>query len=458
MTDSGEYVELHAVSAFSFLEGGSQPETLIERAAQFGMSALALADRNGLYGAARFHAAGVRCGVKAHIGAEIAVRTFGNMLTPPAWLPHRHPAQPPRLLLLCESQTGYQNLCQLITRFKMRETTKAEGAATLEDVEEFSAGLVCLTGGDEGPLAAALAQGGNEAARKIIDSLTAIFGPANLYLELERHGRRDQECRNQALLALASSLRLPVIATNGVRYASEADRELFDVLTSIRNHTTLDKGGRLLAANAERLLRSGREMAALFRDIPEAIANTRIVSQRLDFTLNDLGYEFPHYLVPAGETMDSFLAKRVDEGVRKRYGNPTKQHLLEKAKAQVQHELKLIAKLGFAGYFLIVWDLIRYCQQQDILVQGRGSAANSAVCYALEITAVDPVGMELLFERFLSESRGEWPDIDLDLPSGDEREKVIQYCYEHYVDAPQRARWARRLASKRKRSRASPAW
>ncbi len=432
MTDFDEYVELHAASAFSFLEGGSQPETLMERAAELGMHALALADRNGLYGAARFHTAGVRCEVKAHIGAEIAVRSFGNMLTPSVWLPHQHPAQPPRLLLLSESQTGYQNLCQLITRFKMRETTKAEGAATLKDIEEFSAGLICLAGGDEGPLAAALAQGGNDAARKVIDRLTAIFGRSHLYIELQRHGRRDQECRNQALLALASSLQLPVIASNGVRHATEADRELFDVLTVIRNHTTLDKAGRLLVSNTQRLLRSSREMTALFRDIPEAVANTRIVSQRLSFTLNNLGYEFPHYPVPEGETMDSFLARRVDEGVRKRYGCAIKKHLFEKARAQVQHELKLIAKLGFAGYFLIVWDLIRYCQQHGILVQGRGSAANSAVCYALEITAVDPVGMELLFERFLSESRGEWPDIDLDLPSGDEREKVIQYCYEHY--------------------------
>ena len=141
--------------------------------------------------------------------------------------------------------------------------------------------------------------------------------------------------------------------------------------------------------------------------------------------------------MPAGETMDSFLGHRVDEGVRKRYGSPAKRHLLEKAKAQVKRELKLIEKLGFAGYFLIVWDLIRFSQQHGILVQGRGSAANSAVCYALEITAVDPVGMELLFERFLSETRGEWPDIDLDLPSGDEREKVIQYCYDHY-GAPRR--------------------
>ena len=271
-----------------------------------------------------------------------------------------------------------------------------------------------------------------DGARKIIDRLASIYGRGNLYLELQRHQQREEECRNQSLLSLASELCLPVIATNGVRYATAKDREILDVFTAIRHHTTLDQAGRLLAANSARHLRTAREMAALFRDIPEAIANTRIVSERLEFTLDNLGYEFPHYPVPDGETMDSFLAKRVEEGVRKRYGTPAKQHLLDKARAQVQHELALIAKLGFAGYFLIVWDIIRYCQQHGILVQGRGSAANSAVCYALEITAVDPVGMELLFERFLSENRGEWPDIDLDLPSGDQREQVIQYVYERY--------------------------
>ncbi len=156
------------------------------------------------------------------------------------------------------------------------------------------------------------------------------------------------------------------------------------------------------------------------------------MSDRLEFALDNLGYEFPKYPLPSGETMDSFLAKRVEEGVRKRYGTPAKRHLLDKARVQVRHELALIERLGFAGYFLIVWDIIRYCQWNGFLVQGRGSAANSAVCYALEITAVDPVGMELLFERFLSENRGEWPDIDLDLPSGDHREQVIQYIYERY--------------------------
>jgi error-prone DNA polymerase len=432
MTDSSEYVELHAASAFSFLAGASQPDTLAERAAQIEMPSVAIADRNGLYGVARFHTMAKKSGVKAHIGAEIAVSSIGNKITPPAWLPHQCPDEPPRIVLLCASQNGYQNLCQLITRFKMRETKKTEGAATLEDLEEFSAGLICLTGGDEGPIAAALTRGGQDEASKLIERLAAIYGHGSLYLELQRHQQRDEECRNQSLLRLASSLRLPVIASNGVRYATEKDRELLDVFTTIRNQTSLDQAGRLLTPNASRSLRSAREMCALFRDIPEAVANTRIVSERLDFTLNDLGYQFPHYPVPDGETMDSFLEKRVEEGVRKRYGSGAKRSLLDKARAQVLHELKLIAKLGFAGYFLIVWDIILYCQRLGILVQGRGSAANSAVCYALEITAVDPVGMELLFERFLNENRGEWPDIDLDLPSGEQREQVIQYVYELY--------------------------
>jgi error-prone DNA polymerase len=432
MTDRCEYVELHAASAFSFLAGASQPEALVKRAAELDMPAVALADRNGLYGVARFHTMAKKHGIKAHIGAEIAVRSIGNKLTPPTWLPHQCPNEPPRLLLLCASQTGYQNLCQLITRFKMREATKTEGAATLEDIEEFSAGLICLTGGDEGPIAEAVAHGGHKGASNLIDRLSCIFGYGNFYLELQRHQQRDEECRNQSLLRLAVAHRLPVIATNGVRYATEKDSELLDVFTTIRHHTSLDQAGHLLTANESRSLRSARDMAALFRDIPEAIANTHIVSERLGFALDNLGYEFPQYPVPDGETMDSFLDKRVEEGVRKRYGAGAKRSLLDKARVQVQHELKLIAKLGFAGYFLIVWDIIRYCQQHGILVQGRGSAANSAVCYALEITAVDPVGMELLFERFLSENRGEWPDIDLDLPSGDQREQVIQYIYERY--------------------------
>jgi error-prone DNA polymerase len=426
------YVELHAASAFSFLEGASLPEDLIQRAAELNMPAMALLDRNGVYGAARFHTLAHKHGVRAHVGAEIAVSDLGKRLTPPPWLPHQHAPEPVRLPLLCTSRAGYQNLCQLITRFKMRETTKCEGAATLEDLEQYSSGLVCLTGGDEGPLAAALMHGGEQEAVKVTEQLVRLFGQRNVYMELQRHGEREEEWRNQAVTRIAHRLYLPLLATNGVRYATVYDREILDIFTVIRHHTNLEKAGRLLSVNQQRHLREAREMASRFGDFPEAIANTLALSERLEFELNDLGYEFPRYPVPEGETMDSFLRLRTVEGVLKRYGSKQNRKLLEKAQKQVEHELALIQRLGFAGYFLIVWDLVDFCKRNGILVQGRGSAANSAVCYALEITAVDPVGMDLLFERFLSDSRGEWPDIDLDLPSGDKREQAIQYIYTRY--------------------------
>jgi error-prone DNA polymerase len=430
MTD--RYVELHAASAFSFLEAASQPESLIGCAVQQEMPAMALLDRNGVYGSARFHTSAKRNGVRAHIGAEISVSSFGARLAPPAWLPHKHEAEPVRLPLLCESRVGYQNLCQLVTQFKMREKTKVEGAATWEDLQQYASGLVCLTGGEEGPLAAALVHGGEDAGRETVEQLVRIFGRESVYVELQRHHEREEEWRNQAALRIARSLNLPVLATNGVRYATAYDREVLDLFTAVRHHTDLDRAGRLLALNNQRHLRPAREMAALFRDVPCAMDNTMELSSRLQFELSDLGYEFPRYPVPDGETMDSFLMKRVTEGVMRRYGPKNNPDLLAKAKKQVEHELALIARLGFAGYFLIVWDIVRFCKTNDILIQGRGSAANSAVCYALEITAIDPVGMELLFERFLSESRGEWPDIDLDLPSEHKREQAIQYVYQRY--------------------------
>jgi error-prone DNA polymerase len=426
------YVELHAASAFSFLEGASSPEQLTERAAALEMPAMALLDRNGVYGSARFHTSAKRNAIHAHVGAEIAVSSFGSRLTPPAWLPHQYTSEPARLPLLCESREGYQNLCQLVTQFKMRETTKKDGAASFDDLEQYATGLVCLTGGNEGPLAAALTRGGEEAGREAVERLTRIFGRENVYVELQRHREREEEWRNQASIRIAQSLKLPVIATNGVRYATAYEREVLDLFTAIRHHVELDQAGRLLAMNSQRHLRPAREMAALFRDIPGAIENTIDLSSRLKFELSALGYEFPHYPVPDGETMDSFLRKRVEEGVQRRYGPKNDHGLMERAKKQLEHELTLIAKLGFAGYFLIVWDIVQYCMRNDILIQGRGSAANSAVCYVLEITAVDPVGMELLFERFLSESRNEWPDIDLDLPSEEKREQAIQYVYQRF--------------------------
>jgi error-prone DNA polymerase len=409
---TSNYVELHARSAFSFLKGASVPEALIDRCAGQGIPAMALLDRNGFYGSPRLHMSGQKSGIRAHVGAELTVTNEHGSAHYP---------------LVCESQKGYQNLCRLITRTKLRVPKHAESAATLEELEEHSSGLVCLTGDEQGPLADALKTGGLEAGRKLLFRLKAVFGPQNLYVELQRHFHRDQEARNQAAIELANELDLPLLATNGVCYATPAEREVLDVFTAIKHKRQLSTAGCLLARNAERYLRSPDEMARIFADLPEAISNTTELSSRLKFTLRDLGYKFPRYHVPSGHTMDSFLYARTWEGARNRY-----QPVTERVQKQLEHELALIKKLELAGYFLLVWDLVRFCQDNNILVQGRGSAANSAVCYSLGITAVDPVGMDLLFERFLSEERGEWPDIDLDLPSGDEREKAIQYVYQRY--------------------------
>jgi error-prone DNA polymerase len=405
---TGPYTELHARSAFSFLEGGSIPEELATVCAERGMSAMALLDRDGVYGAPRFYLAAKKLSLRAHIGAEVTSKD--------GW----------RFPLLVETCAGYQNLCRLITLMKLR-AKKGEGHVSHEEVAERARGLICLTGGREGPLGYALSHNGIKAATKCITQLCNLFGRNNIYVELQRHFDRTEEARNHAAVEIAHKLNLPVVATNGVSYALPEQREVLDVFTCIRNHRTLGTAGRLLARNSERYLKSPAEMSRLFSDLPEAIANTQIVSSRLQFDLSNLGYEFPKYPVPAGKSQSHFLRERAFEGMISRYGPQN-----ERARAQIEKELAMIEKLDLAGYFLIVWDIVRFCQQRNILVQGRGSAANSAVCYALGITAVDPVGMDLLFERFLSEERGEWPDIDLDLPSGDQRESAIQYVYERY--------------------------
>ncbi len=433
------YVELHARSAFSFLEGASVPEELATVCAQLQMPAMALLDMNGLYGSPRFHLAAKKIGIKAHIGAEVSA----NGISPQR---HGHTEKKNknvtnssgtpclcgdfRVPLLVSTREGYQHLCRLITKMKLR-AKKGEGAVRPEELQEHASGLICLTGGDEGPLAAALRNGGIDEARRTIDQLVGIFGPQNVYVELQRHFLREEEARNQAAIAIAHSLNLPLLATNGVCYTTAQNRQLCDAFTALRYHRTLATAGRLLTRNSERFLKPVNEMRQLFTDLPEALHNTLELSSRLEFTLKELGYEFPRYPVPEGETIESFLCERTWEGFHQRYGR-TKEDIRSRARCQIEKELALINKLHLGGYFLIVWDLVRHCRQKNILVQGRGSAANSAVCYSLGITAVDPISMELLFERFLSEERGEWPDIDLDLPSGEEREKVIQYVYRRY--------------------------
>ena len=409
-----QFVELHARSAFSFLEGASVPEALAHACARLQLPAMAVLDRNGLYGSPRFHMIAKSNGIKSHVGAELSVGE--NLSSKSSYYP-----------LLVESRVGYQNLCRLITKTKLRTTKNKPTAATLAELKEHAEGLVCLSGDEDGPLALALKLGGKDEARRLLDRLQSVFGRKNVYVELQRHFRPEEEHRNHAAIDLARELGLPLLASNGVRYAMREDRRLLDALTCVKYKCTLDEAGDRLQINSQRHVRSGAEMLRLFSDLPEAVANTFELSSRLEFTLENLGYEFPRYAVPAAETEISYLRVQVAKGSLERY-----QPVTDRARRQLERELKLIEKLKLAGYFLIVWDLVKFCRENHILVQGRGSAANSAVCYSLGITAVDPIAMELLFERFLSEERGEWPDIDLDLPSGDERERVIQYVYQRY--------------------------
>jgi len=387
------YVELHSRSAFSFLRGASVPEHMAETAARSGMAAMALCDRDGVYGAPRFFAAAKEKGLRPIIGSELTMED-GTVLP-----------------VLVETRTGYQNLCRLLTRAHLR-APKGESKVRWDELPEFATGLVALTGDEEGPLVRALQRDANTEAEARLQQLKSIFGAGNLFVELQRHHIRGEDHIINSLLALAAAHRLPLLATNGTCYAQPYGRQILDVFTCIREHTHLDAAGKLLARNSERHLKEPKAIATLFADLPGAIENTVILADRLRFSLENLG----------------FLRKQTMIGARERYSAD----LSNKVRTQLDHELRVIQKLGFAGYFLIAWDLVQFCRQNSIMVQGRGSAANSAVCFCLGITAVDPVGGKLLFERFLSEGRKSWPDIDIDLPSGDRREAVIQEMYRRY--------------------------
>src|SRR3954469_17025958 len=355
MTD---FVELHARSAFSFLEGASLPEEMASVCAELGMPAMALLDSNGVYGTARLHTAMKRLGLRELVGSEVTIQN----------LPQGHTGtEVTSLPLLAESRTGYQNLCRLITKMKLRVPKHAkpgECSATEDELREHAEGLVCLTGGEHGPLAAALESGSAEEGKRCIERLLGIFGERNLYIEVQRHYDRREEARNQVVSELARSYGLPLLATNAPRYARPEQREILDVFTCIRNHTRLDLAGKLLAKSSERFLKSPQAMAKLFADLPEAIANTKELSKRLQFSLTELGYEFPRYPVPEGDTMASFLRKRTEEGARVRYLEPAKRYLWQRAQRQIERELGLITKLGLEGYFLIVWDMVRFCREE----------------------------------------------------------------------------------------------
>ncbi|MCZ6465462.1 MAG: PHP domain-containing protein, partial [Proteobacteria bacterium] len=397
MPPGEDYIELGARSAFSFLEGASNPEDLVTRAAELGYPALALADRDGVYGLPRFHGAAVSAGLRAIVGAELQLGGGSS------------------IRLLVESQRGWRALCRLLT-LGHRDAPKGECHVTWEQLEEHAVDLTVLCRGDASATPAGL------------DRALGVFGPRRVWQGVSRHLDREGEKTARRAVAMAEAARIPVVATGDVRCARPEDRRLLDALTCLRHKTTLDAAGRRLWPNGERTLHLPQAMAQRFADRPEWIRATRRIAERCAFTLANLGYRFPHFPVPEGESQVSWLRKLTWQEAAKRYGSP----LPPRARRQLEHELAVIEKLDLAGYFLIVDDLARFARQEHMLAQGRGSAANSAVCYALGITAVDPVGMELLFERFLSEERGEWPDIDIDLPSGDQREKVIQYVFEKY--------------------------
>ena len=402
------FSELHTRSAFSFLSSGSQPQRLIDRASELGIKSVALLDRDTLAGVVRFHFEARECGIKPIIGAEMTLDD-GSLLP-----------------LVVINRQGYENLSRLITTIKLR-SKKGDHFTTRKDIEEHSAGLMCFTGGADGFLHQSIKRG--EGLRDLA-WLNYVF-EKRLYVELQRHHLRSEEYINQELRGLAAKLRLPYFASNGVYYADEYDRELYDVFTCIRNHTNIYNAGKLLSENSERYLKNEAQMQRLFADIPEAIDRTEEIASRVEFSMDELSYIFPDYPVGPGETIDTVLRQKVEKAARDRY-RYKKKKVQDEVQKRLDKELRIIAMKKLAGYFLVVNDISDYCWRNKILSQGRGSAANSVVCYSLGITAVDPIENDLLFERFLSEKYERYPDIDIDLPSGDDREKVIQHVYEKY--------------------------
>lgn len=403
---AGGFAELHGRSAFSFLEGSSQPEVMVRRAAELGYESVAITDRMGFYGSARAHHAARECGVRALVGAMVGAPGGGEFP------------------VICATRDGYRLLSRFLTDLHL-----------VSGVGELVGGagdLLALTGDREGPVCRYLLRDDRAGALRAAEWLVGVFGKGNVYVEMCRHGLRDEGRLNRGLRDLADHLGLRVVASNAPLYARRGDRRLADAFSCLRHGVPLDGAGRLLAPNGERFLKSPGEMVELFRDVPGAVENAVRLAERVGFTLENLDYRFPDYPDGRGYPLSlgeqSMLLRRYAyEGAGRRYGVCS-----GAVKRQLEHELAMIQRLGFPGYFLIVNDLVEYARGRGILCQGRGSAANSVVCYALGITAVDPVGGGLLFERFLSDNRKSWPDIDIDFPSGERREEVIQHVFRKY--------------------------
>jgi error-prone DNA polymerase len=402
-----DYVELHCHSNFSFLDGANHPEDLATKAFKLGYKALALTDHNGLYGIVRFHKACQEKGIKPIIGSEITLENGHH------------------LVLLVKNHKGYFNLCQLQTQALL---SHPKGEARIKPEELFfkTEGLIALSGCLLGEIPSLFLKNDCENAERLALKLRAGFGKDNFFLELQDHNRPEQAVVNSQLSSLGKKLNIPLVVTNDVHYAEPEGRRLQDVLLCIKNHTSLDQAGTLLYPNAERHLKDSAKMKKLFAEYPQAIENTLEIAETCNFSLDSLTPSLPAFSVPQGETPFSYLYHLTYEGAKEKY-HP----MIPEAAKQIAHELDIIQRLDLAGYFLIVWDVARFCREKEILCQGRGSAANSAVCFCLGITAVDPVKLNLLFERFLSKERKEAPDIDIDIQHN-RREEVIQYVYKKY--------------------------
>ncbi|MDD9208068.1 error-prone DNA polymerase [Georgenia sp. 10Sc9-8] len=425
------YAELHAHSAYSFLDGANQPEELAAEAARLGLDALALTDHDGLYGVVRLAEAARALCLPTVLGAELNIGTTGRAGGRSAQGESgQMDPDGTHLVVLARGTSGYHRLSRAIADAHLAAGEKGRGDYALEDLADRADGQwLVLTGCRKGAVRRALAADGETGARTELDRLTALFGRENVAVETTRTGRAGEDAESDALAALATAARVPLVATGAVHAARPADQPLADVLAATRARATLEEiDGWLPPYPAH--LRSAEEMLRLHHRHPHAVATAADLAAECAFDLHLVAPDLPPYPVPDGHTEATWLRELTYRGAADRYG-PRGAERITGAYAMIEHELDVITGLNFPGYFLIVHEIVDFCRRQGILCQGRGSAANSAVCFALGITAVDAVQHRLLFERFLSPGRSGPPDIDLDIES-ERREEVIQHVYARY--------------------------